>query len=243
MLVGCAMISGVDQFQKGDCPGGCADGQSPADGSSTTDGSKPDGTVDSGPDGGSMGMDGSSGDDSSMGTDSGGMDAGGMDAGGDGCGPLNTVQNCTMCGGACDMTNSQGASCNGQTCQYQSCNMGWSDCNTSAPDFDGCECNTPSCCGNMCQTTHSNGIGQSFYDCTAKNTYTQIQAIEACTAYTGNSNLCSMYTCVNPKDSLICGTINNICACWDYSGTYVGHVSNSGSKSCVCAGGNDPQWD
>jgi hypothetical protein len=191
-------------------------------------------------DSGMMGMDSSPDGDSSMGTDSGG----GVDAGPDtGCGPLNTVQNCTKCGGACDMTHSNGASCNGQTCSYQSCQMGYTNCNTMAPDFDGCECNTPSCCGNSCQTKHDNGIAQNFYDCVAKNTYNQIQAIEACTAYTGNSNLCTMYTCVNPKDDLECGVINNICVCWDYNGAAAGHVFQSATKTCYCPGGNDPSWN
>jgi len=233
------MIAGVDQFQKGDCAGGCQDGQVSPDGSPLPDGAKPDGTTttDGGGnnDGGMTGMDGTSGNDSSMPDTGTGNDGG--------CGPLNTIQNCTKCGGACDTTNSQGASCNGQTCQYQSCNMGFTNCNAMAPDFDGCECNTPSCCGNACQTTHDNGLGAKFYDCTAKNTYNQIQAIEACAAYTGNSNLCQMLTCVNPKDDLICGILNNICACWDYNGQQVGHVSLSQNKTCYCAGSMDPQWN
>lgn len=232
------MIAGVDQFQKGDCAGGCADGQSP-DSSTTSDGSKPDSTVDTGTDGGMTGMDGSTGDDSSPGNDA------GMDADySDGCGPLNTVQNCTMCGGACDMAHSNGASCNGQTCQYQSCQMGYTNCNTMAPDFDGCECNTPSCCGNNCQTTHQNGLGQDFYDCAAQNTYNLVQAIEACTAWSGNSNLCMTTSCVQPKDSLVCAVNNNnVCACWDYSGQTPGHVFLSANKTCYCPGGNDPSWN
>jgi hypothetical protein len=160
-----------------------------------------------------------------------------------GCGPLNTVQNCTMCGAACDMTHSSGASCNGSTCQYQSCQMGWSNCATTAPDLAGCECNTPSCCGTSCQITHQNGLGQDFHDCVAKGTFNLVQAIQACAAYTGNQNLCMTATCVQPKDDLVCGSLNNKCACWDYNGVTPGHVYLSGNSQCYCPGGNDPSWN
>jgi len=173
------------------------------------------------------------------------VDAGGpdvVDSGSD-CGPLNTVQNCTACGAACDTLHSNNASCNGTTCLYQSCKMGWSNCDMSPPDLDGCECNTPSCCNGKCQTTHTNGIGQNYYDCVAQNTYNLVQGVEACAAYTGNQNACSMYTCQNPKDSLVCGSLNMKCACWDYNGVSSGHAYLSNNNTCYCPGSMDPTWN
>ena len=237
-LGGCALIAGVD-FQKGDCPGGCADGQVNADSMMMTDGGGGmDATIDSVAD--APQMDGSAGD-SALGDS--GVDTG-VDTGVDGgCGPLNTIQNCTMCGAACDTTHSNGASCNGSTCLYQSCQMSWSNCTTTAPDLAGCECNTPSCCGSSCQTVHQNGIGQNFYDCVAQGTFNFVQGVEACAAYTGNQNVCMMYTCTQPKDLLICGVLNGVCACWDYSGVTPGKVHLSNNMTCYCAGSNDPSWN
>jgi hypothetical protein len=34
------------------------------------------------------------------------------------------------------------------------------------------------------------------------------------------------------------------CACWEYSGSAVGHLHNSGSAGqCYCASVTDPAWD
>jgi hypothetical protein len=66
-------------------------------------------------------------------------------------------------------------------------------CNaTTPPDTDGCECAAPGCCSGACQVVHSNGAGQSFYDCVAASTFNQTQATEACVAFTNNLR-CPVY--------------------------------------------------
>jgi hypothetical protein len=94
----------------------------------------------------------------------------GIDAGADaspgpeaGCGPPNTILNCSACGTKCDTSHSLNASCStGTTCTYGSCASGWGDCNTTPPNADGCETaftSTSSCggCTNVCDTAHSLG--------------------------------------------------------------------------------------
>ena len=231
LLAGCALIAGVDQYQKGDCPGGCLD--------ATLSDARADSTLDS-----------TVGD--SPGSDTGGdsppMDAGvemGLDVFSEsGCGPLNTIQNCSKCDAACDMVHSNNPSCNGMTCMYQSCQMGWSNCDKTAPDLAGCECNTPGCCMSACETTHTNGLNQNFYDCVAQGTYNQTQAAKACTAYTGNQFACSMFTCAGDGGNLvICGTAGGRCACWAYVGTQQGRLYQSPDATCFCPGGNNPSWN
>jgi len=70
------------------------------------------------------------------------------------------------------------------------CMPGHADCNGGAD----CECATPACCNGACQTTHSTGVGQSFYDCTSQGTHNEAQAKEACSAFTGSSGACSQDT-------------------------------------------------
>ena len=118
------------------------------------------------------------------------------------CTTLNTTSNCSACGDKCNLTNAQAALCNGATCSY-TCNAGASDCNyTTAPDTDGCECTTPACCGTSCETRHSDGVGQSYYDCnplyvtSPSCTFTENAAIEACKAYAtaqGNPSGCAKF--------------------------------------------------
>jgi hypothetical protein len=86
----------------------------------------------------------------------------------DGCDTsMTSTSACGACGIACDTTNSVGASCvmggNGVvSCQYTSCEDGFADCDTTAPNTDGCETSlkTPDncgACGKKCDTTNSNG--------------------------------------------------------------------------------------
>jgi len=233
---GCATIAGVDQFSEGPCAGGDCDGSVLDAGLDvTTDGKPPpnDAMIDAPAD--QSGNDASDG-----GTKNDASDAGG----GSDCGATNTITNCSGCGLACDVLTSNSPVCNGVTCGYGSCHSGWADCNTSAPNTDGCECNTPACCGSSCQTSHSNGIGGTYYDCTAKSTYNSTQATEACGVYTGSQSSCTTLGCTGPgSNQVVCGTTGGICVCWDYSGTNVGHVTTSPSSSCYCPASTDPSWN
>jgi hypothetical protein len=140
-------------------------------------------------------------------------------------------------------------SCNGTTCSY-TCNAGASDCNKgTAPDVDGCECATPGCCGSGCQTVHSNGWGQSFYDCNPLNTFTSANAIEACTAYAktvgGTSSNCQdVWECSGVPPTFVCYSSTNLnqCygPCWNYaSGAQQGGVEGG----CTCPFTKAATWN
>jgi hypothetical protein len=164
---------------------------------------------------------------------------------------LSSTASCGQCGRACS-TKTGPASCNGTTCSYQ-CNAGLIDCNAgTAPDTDGCECATPGCCsGGVCQTTHSNGVGQSFFDCNKLGTYNQTQAQAACEAFAGAGQckkgtaccggLSALGACLGTTDSSECGTSGGNCRCWQYSGTSEGTVQTTCSASCGASG--DPGWN
>jgi hypothetical protein len=171
----------------------------------------------------------------------------------DGCETaLNTTSNCTGCGLACDAAHSVGTSCAGNGCAYTGCAAGWSNCSTAAPDVAGCECNTPACCGTSCQTTHDNGVGNSYYDCLTAGTYTLAQAMKACTAYTGNASQCVQFTCVTATDGpIVCstGAMTQNCICWSYGGNNVGNADNAGGppgrfgNNCFCPSTPDLPWN
>ena len=235
---GCAAITGLDQYVKG---GADASSDAIAD-QTVSDVVHPDApTTDSGNDSSPPEDGGDAGPVQDGGGDA--EDAGdaGNDAGDAGCGPVNTINNCSACGAQCDTTNASNTACNGTTCVYQ-CKSGFSNCDAAAPDLNGCECPTPTCCGAGCATTHSNGVGQSFYDCVDAGTYDQTQAAKACTAYTNNQFACSLATCTNDAgDPLMCGNPDGGgCACWAYGGSANGHVHLSGNTSCFCPDTNDP---
>jgi len=109
---------------------------------------------------------------------------------------ITTATNCGACGVSCNTANSVDAGCGATGCTY-ACAPGWSNCDTTATlaNTAGCACNTPACCaspgaapggggaGYGCETTHANGVGQSFYDCAALDTYSEPEATAACNAY------------------------------------------------------------
>jgi hypothetical protein len=171
------------------------------------------------------------------------------DAPADGCGATNTVDNCGACGVACDNTTASARICNGASCLY-TCTSGRSNCNSAAPDTNGCECATPGCCATGCQTAHSNGVGQQFYDCLDAGTANQTQATLACNAYAaavaadgGDAGQCQLYGCTGPQGNnvLICTSALVGCYCWKFAGiaSTTGHVSTT----CLCPTDTDPIWN
>jgi hypothetical protein len=168
----------------------------------------------------------------------------------DGCETsLSSTSNCGKCGRACNMTTGA-AACDGTTCSY-TCNAGRADCNAStAPDTDGCECPTPGCCGTGCQTAHSNGVGQSYYDCNTLGAYNQTQALGACTAFTRSSGQCTASTsglCLNLSGLMaqaVCSSGAASCYCWQYNGPNPGRVQAVGGNcGAVCGSNTDPSWN
>jgi hypothetical protein len=110
--------------------------------------------------------------------------------------PITTLNNCGACGVSCNTANSVDAGCGPTGCTY-ACAPNYANCNTTAAPSNagGCACNTPACCastgatpggggpGYVCETTHSNGAGQSFYSCEPTGTYSSASATAACQAY------------------------------------------------------------
>lgn len=219
-LGACAAIEGLTQYNKEDCSqGGCDD-----TGADSTGPGHDGGTAS---DGGPAGADADTGsvvvpdasDGGSTVTDSGTGDTGG-------CGPLNSVDNCGACGVRCNATTGT-PSCTGATCTY-ACTAGHSDCKTAPPDTDGCECATPGCCGSSCQTSHSDGVGQSYFDCNPPATYSETSALSACAAYAvsvGSTAAACIgpLTCPGSPVPTICFSNGaGKCAnyCWQYTGVY-----------------------
>jgi hypothetical protein len=106
-------------------------------------------------------------------------------------------------------------------------------CNPTAPNLAGCTCNTPSCCGTKCQTTHMNGAiptSNPFYDCADAGTINSTQAFEACVAYEvangGNASKCSTgWSCGGSTNTSACnspGDQASCTLCWTYTGPLKG---------------------
>jgi hypothetical protein len=151
---------------------------------------------------------------------------------------------CGGCQNACDTTTGT-PSCNGTTCSY-TCKPGYGDCNAATPpDLDGCETaldTSANCgaCGTTCPmcTAHSNGRGQTFYDCTKANTYNQAEAQAACAAY-------GQGTCTNVTSSCEGGSESAVCecgagflapgTCWAYAGQNKGMVYSVTGALGVCS--------
>jgi hypothetical protein len=154
---------------------------------------------------------------------------------------LTSTTSCGGCGNACN-TKTGTPQCSGSTCSYK-CNAGLLDCNAATkPDVDGCECQGTACCGTGCQTAHSDGLGQTFYDCTALGTYKAPQAMEACTAATGGNgckdgSMCcggigALGLCIGTTYSAVCNSSGGSGHCWEYDTTNPGAVLGGGSLTC-----------
>jgi hypothetical protein len=93
----------------------------------------------------------------------------------------------------------------------------------------------------VCETTHSDGVGQSYYDCNPLKTYNSTTALEACGAFAGSESKCSSYTC--GSDTVICSDGAATCDCWQYSGSHAGQVDVNSNTTCYCPIAGDPTWN
>jgi hypothetical protein len=117
------------------------------------------------------------------------------------------------------------------------------DVTTEAPASDaGCAVATPVCDAG-CPTAHSDGLGQTFYDCVPWGTLNEAQALEACTAYTGSATQCANdpIGCANADE--VCTTGSSACVCWTYTGMHSGKVFASTTTTCSCYVGSAPSWN
>jgi hypothetical protein len=107
-------------------------------------------------------------------------------------------------------------------------------------------------CGASGPTLHSNGLGQTFQDCAPKGTHNAAQALEACSAFTGESASCAIVSCGGAGDGAVrgagggaaaCSTGLPVCDCWTFSGPYAGLVQSPNAKKCrPCANDGRP-WN
>ena len=159
----------------------------------------------------------------------------------DGCETPESTTNCGKCGQACGTTNGgtfSADTCVNNSCSY-TCDSLRQDCNVAtAPDQDGCECAGTACCGAGCQTTHQNGEGQNYYDCSPVNTHSQTEAQAACEAYSGgscsNSSTCcgaDIIVCLGTTATAYCGGSTSLC--WQYGSVGSGTVVSGSSASCT----------
>jgi hypothetical protein len=184
---------------------------------------------------------------------------------GDGC-ESNTATdplNCGGCGRACAVgqDNVKTPVCSNDLCTSE-CEPGWSNCNQPvAPDpDDGCEAHSPGCCGPNGQTPHDNGVGQTFYDCSAQGSLNATQATEAALAYNPQGNVTEGDIGSSPDfDNAKCviDATNTYCVCWVYAsgGMYnsaKGHLAKSDPRApgdlapgCVLplTSSGFPAWD
>jgi hypothetical protein len=101
-----------------------------------------------------------------------------------------------------------------------------------------------------CSIAHSNGLGQTFVDCVAAGTHDQTQALAACAASTGNSSLCALSSLScggtgfggGTKGSPVCSSGSKPCACWSFSGSDSGRVSEP-ATACACPTQSSPTWN
>src|SRR5262249_24784914 len=92
-----------------------------------------------------------------------------------------------------------------------------------------------------CQTEHSNGLGQHFYDCLALGTYNQSQAEAAAMAATIAGAGAPVLSHCNgtSTNTIICRSSSTQCACWRFSHlpsvcNVQGHVSfNMSTSTCM----------
>lgn len=99
--------------------------------------------------------------------------------------------------------------------------------------------------GDACAVVHhDDGQGQSWADCSPLGTYTEAEALAACTAAYGASafcsapHICGTGTAGDPSFHAICGSV----VCWAYDGPYVGMVTLPASGGCPRSGASMAAW-
>ncbi len=274
---GCAAIAGLGDLEEANCDAGCDAG--PGDGTTGQDVTSGDSIApdspgshdsagdvladstgdtapspDSGPDTSPDGMDADASADADADADAMSADEPdameGPEAEAGGCGTTNTTTNCGACGATCTETHATADTCNGTACTY-TCSLNFQDCNAATGhNTDGCECAGTACCnGSTCQTSHTDGFGESFYDCFT--TFSQNLAIDACRAHVGAAHAAycqSGFFCTNAADAsvgdMVCSSNSPTeCDCWGYDGMIQGQTSvgsGAGENNCDCPQGGAP---
>jgi hypothetical protein len=130
----------------------------------------------------------------------------------------------------------------GATCSSGSCTCPASPavvCGT-AP---GACCEGTGCCGSACQTEHSNGLGQSYYDCSPLGApWTQADAILAADAWASGTDVNMSLTACPAACYGRVSTATGRCAIWCYDGSGApGRVLED--SLCICPTSLNPAWN
>jgi hypothetical protein len=143
--------------------------------------------------------------------------------------------------GACLASCAGDSRCSAGACI--ACGAGTSDCDKDGAN--GCECPYPTCdCEGACLTQHNNGLGQSWFDCTAYGTYDLAQAFKACAAYAEANGQPSSKCEDKPTSCAYAGVVGYTVgkgASWAYGSSIVaGRVMD-----CLCCPSSaaGPRWD
>jgi hypothetical protein len=90
--------------------------------------------------------------------------------------------------------------------------------------------------------THHSGTGATWQNCTPLGTFDHAEALDACTAQTGDAADCA--TLNANGDQWMCASQNGYptCFCWAYTGPDAGTV-NLGQQGCEPGLGASAQWD
>jgi len=163
----------------------------------------------------------------------------------------STTTSCGACGRSCSMNHVLAPVCANRVCT-STCMPGYMNClkPTNPTGDDGCECAGNACCpGSTCQLSHSNGLGQTWFDCVALGTHTLTQAEAARNASTLVAVTDSTLACGDSTPA-VCRQTDTTCACWGYmTGTpNAGRVHLNGGAdptptTCKCPVVGDPTWN
>jgi hypothetical protein len=158
-----------------------------------------------------------------------------------------TVSNCGGCNNVCDTAHSTGVTCNGVQCIYGGCQLGYTNCNTTPPDVDGCE-----------TQEHQNGLGEFYIDCPDKlgmpgsaGTYNSSMAADARAVWPNAGTDSSSCTCTvnNVVEQCVARFSATECTMWTFTGLDAGYVKHNvapgtNGKNCACPlAGVDLTWN
>jgi hypothetical protein len=161
----------------------------------------------------------------------------------DGCETMVTSSTCMLCGGTCDVMNSNGETCVNGTCNYATCKTGFANCNTTPPDINGCETSittTSNCgaCGVACDLDlkTSAGAACSGVGSGANCTYTGCASgYVDCDKTAHDTNGCES----SLSSTASCGGCGNACntktGAAKCNGTTCSYTCNQGSTDCNAA--------
>jgi hypothetical protein len=97
---------------------------------------------------------------------------------------------------------------------------------------------------------HTNGVGQTFFEC---STNAKTVAADACAAFTRDGAQCDLFDCDDADGGasaeMICSDGSPTdCVCWAFTGENAGHVDSAGVPAgtnyanCVCPDATDPTY-